>query len=510
MRLEHRQLAAEDVLRLAPPRARPASRRRTRSRAGPRRAPPSAAWRRSRRSRRSTAAARSGRRASRRRRARAASAPRSRPCTRPPAPSGRSARTSSGPRRRSRASRVNGGQTTASSPASAAGSGPRNIFQLPAMIMRGSPPRPAAPCPRAARGSRRRRSRPRRPRSARPSSLSARTESAPPTTENASWFAATACGDRLRPAGEARPLEDAHRPVPEDRARLLDALDEARPRLRADVEAEPAVAEARRTHRRASRRRRELGRADDVDRQLDLEVERVLVAQLLGHLAADQHRVGPTAEVAQHAELVLDLRPAGDEHERALDLAEQPAEVLELGQEQQAGVGRQQVRDGLGRGVRAVRRAERVVDVEVAARRRARARSARRSSSRRGRSACSRARGRARRAGARAAAPRPAPSRTSRDPPRSSAGRDASRRAPPRRRCSSRSCSVGSEARMRVSSATRPSSSGTFRSARTSTVLSATSASRTERGTRTAPPYAPTAAGSDAPIFSTRSTSRQL
>ena len=60
---------------------------------------------------------------------------------------------------------------------------------------------------------------------------------------------------------------------------------------------------------------------------------------------------------------------------------------------------------------------------------------------------------------------------------------------------------------MRVSSATRPSSSGTLRSARTSTVFPATSASRTERGQ---PHYAATAAGSVWPIFATRSTSRQL
>jgi hypothetical protein len=33
---------------------------------------------------------------------------------------------------------VNGGHTTASSPASAAGSGPRNIFQLPTISIRGS------------------------------------------------------------------------------------------------------------------------------------------------------------------------------------------------------------------------------------------------------------------------------------------------------------------------------------------------------------------------------------
>src|SRR5207248_6466561 len=47
---------------------------------------------------------------------------------------------------------------------------------------------------------------------------------------------------------------------------------------------------------------------------------------------------------------------------------------------------------------------------------------------------------------------------------------------------SSSSRSVGSDARIRVSSATLPASSGTLRSARTSTVFPATSASRTERG----------------------------
>ena len=46
----------------------------------------------------------------------------------------------------------------------------------------------------------------------------------------------------------------------------------------------------------------------------------------------------------------------------------------------------------------------------------------------------------------------------------------------------SRSSSVGSEARIRVSSATSPSRNGTLRSARTRTVAPATSASRTERG----------------------------
>ena len=118
-----------------------------------------------------------------------------------------------------------------------------------------------------------------------------------------------------------------------------------------------------------------------------------------------------------------------------------------------------------------MRRAERVVDIEVAAVGELVRESARRSSSRPGRSACSRARGPVRPAAALAAALRPAPSSTWRGPRPSSAGRDASRRAPRAAPRSSSSSSVGSEARMRVSSATRPSSSGTFRSARTSTRL---------------------------------------
>ena len=102
-------------------------------------------------------------------------------------------------------------------------------------------------------------------------------------------------------------------------------------------------------------------------RQHDLELERVRLAHLLRHLPADQHLVGAAAEVAQHAELVLDLRAARDQHERPLDLAEQPAEHLQLLLEQEPGVRREQVGDADGRRVRAVRRAERVVDVEVAA-----------------------------------------------------------------------------------------------------------------------------------------------
>ena len=111
----------------------------------------------------------------------------------------------------------------------------------------------------------------------------------------------------------------------------------------------------------------ERARRDDIGREHDRERKRVLVPQLLGHLAADEHFVCAAAEIPQHSELVLHLRAAGDEQERPLDVAEQAPEVLELGEQQQAGVRRQELRDPDRRGVRAVSRAERIVDEEVAA-----------------------------------------------------------------------------------------------------------------------------------------------
>ena len=89
----------------------------------------------------------------------------------------------------------------------------------------------------------------------------------------------------------------------------------------------------------------ELRGADDVGRELHLEVERVLDAELLGHLPADQHGVRLAAEVLQDAELVIHFRAAADEHEGPLDVTEQPAEMLELAEQQQSGVRRQQPRD---------------------------------------------------------------------------------------------------------------------------------------------------------------------
>ncbi len=119
------------------------------------------------------------------------------------------------------------------------------------ILATGSPPRRAAPCPRAARGSRRRRSRPTRSRSARPSSFSARTESAPPTTENASSFAATASATAFVPSAKRghskTPIGPFQKIV---RASAIRAAKRVA-RLGADVEPEPARRAARRRRRRA-------------------------------------------------------------------------------------------------------------------------------------------------------------------------------------------------------------------------------------------------------------------
>ena len=59
------------------------------------------------------------------------------------------------------------------------------------------------------------------------------------------------------------------------------------------------------------------------------------------------------------------LRAAEDRDERALRVGEHAGQRLDLARQQQTRVGGQEVRDALGRRVRAVRRTERVVDVDV-------------------------------------------------------------------------------------------------------------------------------------------------
>ena len=129
----------------------------------------------------------------------------------------------------------------------------------------------------------------------------------------------------------------------------------------------------------------ELAAGDEVGRQLQLlvagDLARGLDALLLAeraadvvpgrleereaHRAADQDRVGALQERLEHADLVGHLRAADDGHQRPLRVLEDAVQRRHLALEQPARGGRQQVRDRLGGRVRAVRGAERVVDVDV-------------------------------------------------------------------------------------------------------------------------------------------------
>ena len=84
-----------------------------------------------------------------------------------------------------------------------------------------------------------------------------------------------------------------------------------------------------------------------------------------GHRAADQDGVGALGQRLEHADLVGHLDAAGDHDERMLGIVQQSSERLQLAPQQQPGRARQQVRDALGGGVRAVGGAEGVVDVDI-------------------------------------------------------------------------------------------------------------------------------------------------
>ena len=134
---------------------------------------------------------------------------------------------------------------------------------------------------------------------------------------------------------------------------------------RTDVEAQPAVGQLVVRSDPALRVALECRGCDDIDGQIGVVRKRIIVTQLLCHLAADENGVRAGTEVHEHPELVGDLRPARDQDERVLDVAEEPAEHLQLLLEEQARVGREQVRDPLGRRVRSMRRAERVVHEQI-------------------------------------------------------------------------------------------------------------------------------------------------
>ena len=86
----------------------------------------------------------------------------------------------------------------------------------------------------------------------------------------------------------------------------------------------------------------------------------------VAHRAADEDRVGDLEERVDDADLVGHLRAADDRDERAPGVVEDPGQRLDLALQQAPGGRVLDVLDDADRrGVRAVRRAERVVDVEV-------------------------------------------------------------------------------------------------------------------------------------------------
>ena len=110
------------------------------------------------------------------------------------------------------------------------------------------------------------------------------------------------------------------------------------------------------------------------------------------HRAADDHRVGDLQEAVDHGDLVGHLGAADHRHERTrAGFRGSDRQRAHLALEQPSGRARQQVRDALGAGVRAVRGAERVVHVHVGQLRQRAAPTPGRWSSRPARSARSRA-----------------------------------------------------------------------------------------------------------------------
>ena len=88
------------------------------------------------------------------------------------------------------------------------------------------------------------------------------------------------------------------------------------------------------------------------------------------HRAADDQPIDPRDEIFDDFDLVGHLRPAQDRDERTLGVGERFAKIAQLLLHQQAGRRLwHQPRDGLDGGVRAMRGAERVVDIDIGERR---------------------------------------------------------------------------------------------------------------------------------------------
>ena len=86
----------------------------------------------------------------------------------------------------------------------------------------------------------------------------------------------------------------------------------------------------------------------------------------IGHGAADDQHVDFFEQMAEQIELGGNLGAANDGRERVRRLVEHFLEGLQFGLQRASGIGRQNVPQTLGRGMRAMRGRERVVDPDVA------------------------------------------------------------------------------------------------------------------------------------------------
>ena len=191
---------------------------------------------------------------------------------------------------------------------------------------------------------------------------------------------------RARARREALVLEDAHRPVPEDGARLDDGVGELRGGPGSDVEAPPTsgnVAAHGADLVAVGVSGDDVGRHEDgrgTGEELPTGVELVDLEQRVAHRVAlggekgeahapaHEKRVDPREQGADHAELVVHLGSAQHRDEGATRRVKQGAQHLDLAREQPPRRAREPGGGADDRRMGPVGRTEGVVDVEVTAR----------------------------------------------------------------------------------------------------------------------------------------------
>ena len=218
-------------------------------------------------------------------------------------------------------------------------------------------------------------------------------------------------GDRTRTRRERCELEHAHRAVPEDGGGAGELVGVDRRGLGSDVEALPTVGIAPAGTMRVSASA-VASRAITMSTGIctrPVSSTRRHSSTISGctsesptlypcaseererHRAADEHGVAAVEQRVDHAELVADLRAAEHRDERASGAVEQTRQHLDLADEQASAGVRQDARRADDRGVLAMRRAERLVHVDVGELGRGWCRTRGRTRSRRARSGGSRA-----------------------------------------------------------------------------------------------------------------------